>query len=129
MLEKYITTTKLSRFKYLNELSNSKYSISPFGWGELCPRDFETFICGSCLVKPDMSLIKTWPDYFIKDKSYFSFDWSMTNFIDRLDFLLNRKDLIEKISYCGQSLYIKYNSNKDSSDIFTNKFIKLLKKI
>ena len=49
---------------------SSKLSKSPFGWGDICIRDFETFICHSCLVKPDMSLIETWPNYYIKDKSY-----------------------------------------------------------
>lgn len=128
LLKNIANTNKINRKKYFKELSESKLSISPFGWGEICNRDFETFICGSCLIKPDMSLIKTWPDYFIKDLSYFSFNWNLKNFIDRLNFILDRKDLIEKISYYGQNLYIKYNLSKDSAEIFSNRFIKLLKK-
>ena len=41
-------------------------------------------------MKPDMSLIETWPNYYIKDKSYVSFNWNMEDFTDRLNNILNQ---------------------------------------
>ncbi|HKG06462.1 MAG TPA: hypothetical protein VKB19_08390, partial [Pedobacter sp.] len=51
----------VSKARYWKELRNSKLSISPFGWGEICYRDFETFIAGAVLIKPSMSHMVTFP--------------------------------------------------------------------
>jgi hypothetical protein len=49
--------------------------LSPFGWGEVCFRDFEAIISGSLLLKPDMSHLKTWPDVYIPYETYVPLDW------------------------------------------------------
>ena len=127
LLEKYITTTKLSRFKYLNELSNSKYSISPFGWGELCPRDFETFINGVVLIKPDMKTIDTWPNWYIPNKTYLSFDWDLKNFITKLEFALDNYKQFKEIAINAQKRYLYYTQGKESQELFAKKFLELVK--
>lgn len=50
--------------QYNNELVRSRIVLSPFGWGELCFRDFEAVFSGALLMKPDMSHLETWPDVF-----------------------------------------------------------------
>ena len=127
LLEKYITTTKLSRFKYLNELSNSKYSISPFGWGELCPRDFEAFINGVVLIKPDMETIDTWPNWYIPNKTYLSFDWDLKNFITRLEFALGNYKKFKEIAINAQKRYLYYTQGKESQELFAKRFLELVK--
>ena len=127
LLEKYIITTKLSRFKYLNELSNSKYSISPFGWGELCPRDFETFINGAVLIKPDMETIDTWPNWYIPNKTYLSFDWDLKNFITRLEFALGNYKKFKEIAINAQKRYLYYTQGKESQELFAKRFLELVK--
>lgn len=62
-----------ARFNY--ELRNSRITLSPFGWGELCLRDFEAIGSGSLLLKPDMSHVETWPDVFTAFETYVPFDW------------------------------------------------------
>ena len=89
ILKKNIETSKISRIKYLNEIKNSKFVISPFGWGELCPRDYETFLYGSVLIKPNMQTINTWPDWYIPQKTYLPFSWDISNLQNRLDFELH----------------------------------------
>jgi hypothetical protein len=39
---------------YYEEMRSSRISVSPFGYGEICWRDFEAVLMGSLLVKPDM---------------------------------------------------------------------------
>ena len=46
---------------YYQELTSSKICISPFGYGEICWRDFEAVLCGALLVKPDMSSRRNQP--------------------------------------------------------------------
>ena len=41
--------------------------VSPFGFGEITLKDFETFLSGSVLVKPNMSHMETYPNFYIDD--------------------------------------------------------------
>ena len=53
--------------------------LSPFGWGELCLRDYEAVLGGALLLKPDMSHLETWPDVFVPHDTYAPFDWDATD--------------------------------------------------
>jgi hypothetical protein len=65
--------------RYYAELFDSKMVLSPFGWGEVCFRDFEAIIAGSLLLKPDMSHLKTWPDVYIPYETYVPLNWDGTD--------------------------------------------------
>ena len=65
-----INYNRIGRKNYLSELSKSKISVSPFGWGEIAYRDFETFLHKSILLKPSMSHISTWPKLYQENKDY-----------------------------------------------------------
>jgi hypothetical protein len=68
-------TGLVSQDRYYRELSASKMVLSPFGWGEVCFRDFEAIISGALLLKPGMSHMKTWPDVYIPGETYVPLDW------------------------------------------------------
>lgn len=69
---------RVSRRAYLRELSASLMTLSPFGYGEICWRDYEAIACGSLLLKPDMSHVRTEPDIFVPYETYvpLKWDWS-----------------------------------------------------
>lgn len=69
------TTERVSRKKYFMELCSSKVVFSPFGWGEVCFRDYEAIACGSLLVKPDMSHLQTEPNIYIPHETYVPVAW------------------------------------------------------
>ncbi len=71
-----------SQAAYNREVSNSKIVLSPFGWGELCLRDYEAVLGGALLLKPDMSHLETWPDVFLPHETYAPFDWDATDLIE-----------------------------------------------
>jgi len=77
-----INTQKVHRKQYFSELGESKFAVSPFGWGEVCIRDFESILNGCVLVKPDMSHVETWPDIYIDGTTYLSFPWNLEYFGD-----------------------------------------------
>ena len=63
--------TGFTSFKnYYHELNHSTAVISPFGWGEVCFRDFEAVLAGSLLIKPSMGHLRTWPDIYSPECSY-----------------------------------------------------------
>lgn len=71
--------------QYERELAVSKTVVSPFGWGEICYRDFEAMLNGACLIKPDVSHLTTWPDVFVAGKTYLPCNWDLSNFPSVVD--------------------------------------------
>lgn len=71
---------KLGRFAFYRELRNSRIVISPFGWGEICYRDFEAIIAGATLVKPNCEHLETWPDMYLSNDTYLPFSWDFSDF-------------------------------------------------
>jgi len=68
----------LPKWDFVQE-SNSVYAmLSPFGWGEICYRDFEAVLGGAYLIKPDMSHIDTWPNIYL-DGMYRPIDWDISD--------------------------------------------------
>src|SRR5690606_4778495 len=63
-------TGRASAKRYFLELGLSKITLSPFGWGEVCFRDYEAIACGSLLVKPEMAHLETSPDIYIPGETY-----------------------------------------------------------
>lgn len=51
-------------------LCRSKIGISPFGQGELCFRDFEIVQNNALLIKPNISMVKTKPNWLIENETY-----------------------------------------------------------
>lgn len=127
MLKSYTQVSKMSRFKYLKEMSKTRCVISPFGWGELCPRDFEAFIYGSILIKPDMKTISTWPNWYIPNQTYIPFKWDMSNFINQINYAINNYKKLIQIAIKAQEKYFMYTVGKKSEEIFDERFIKLIK--
>ena len=66
-----IKNVKLIELKDTDILKIKKFnfSISPFG-GEICYREFESFLYRCVLIKPNMEHLRTWPDYYIENKTY-----------------------------------------------------------
>ena len=60
---------------YLRELASSRACFSPFGYGEVCWRDYEAVHAGALLVKPDMSHVETTPDIFVPHETYLPIRW------------------------------------------------------
>lgn len=66
---------RVDQAEYYAEMQRSKICVSPFGYGELCWRDFEAILCGCLLVKPDMGHVETAPDIFIPGVTYVPVRW------------------------------------------------------
>ena len=53
-------------------LRDTKVSISPYGMGAICYRDFESIMCGNEIVSPDKSWVYTQPDIYNNDNAAFT---------------------------------------------------------
>ena len=120
------THSKVSKRKYIQEMRSSKLVVSPFGWGEINIRDFECFVSGATLVKPDMSHLDTFPQYYIDGETYISIDWSLNNLADTLDELLENYSRYAHIAECGQNKIQYYAENQGGREEFVDHVSELL---
>jgi Glycosyl transferases group 1 len=74
-----VSDKRLSEDLYYKEMANSKICFSPFGYGEICWRDFEAIICRCLLLKPDVSHLSTCPQIFIPYVTYVPIKWDFSD--------------------------------------------------
>ena len=111
------------RDRYLSELNKTKVSISPFGYGEICYRDFETFISGSLLVKPSMDHLVTFPNLYLPNETYVPISWDLSDLRETLDKIITNYSLYKEIAINGQELYKK---TIDDPDVFINAVYRII---
>ena len=78
---------------------------SPFGWGEIGLRDFEAFIYGATLLKPDVSHMETWPNVFFPGETYQPVAWDFSDLEKNTLGLLSDPKRRQSIAEAGQDLY------------------------
>jgi len=100
-----IETEPISHKEYLKELRSSMISVSPFGYGEICYRDFEIILAGALLFKPSMEHLKTYPDIYVKNKTYVPFEWDFRDFNEKIDDLIDKPDMVKEISSAAMDRY------------------------
>lgn len=118
ILKSYVQTNKLSRSKYLKEMDNCKVTVSPFGFGEITLKDFECFISGSMLLKPDMSHMQTWPNLYIDKQTCLFHSWDLDDVQEKIDWALCHDAERIEISQNGQNNYAKHITDKGAGALF-----------
>jgi len=79
--------------QYYHELKDSKIVLSPFGWGEVCFRDFEAILAGAMLLKPDMSHLISWPNIYIPYETYVPLAWDGSDLLEQTErYLADEKE-------------------------------------
>lgn len=119
------TSKKVPYKEYVREVQNSRVIISPFGWGEICGRDFEAFMHGCTLIKMDMDHMITYPDIYIKNKTYLPIDWDFNNFNDTMEYIMTddgKKKCFEIAKY-GQDIYMSYLTSHEKKLEFADHII------
>ena len=89
---------RVSRKQYFDELFHAKLCFSPFGYGEVCWRDFEAMFTGSLLLKPDMAHLECYPDVFEPYQTYVPLAWDLSDFRWKVDHYLSQTKEREAIA-------------------------------
>lgn len=97
--------SKVSHAEYIAEIRNSRTVISPFGWGEICTRDFEAIAYGATLLKPSVEHMDTFPRWYRAWDTYVPIDWDFEDFDDVLDGIRRRPDEYLRIAENAQTMY------------------------
>jgi hypothetical protein len=99
---------RVSQDVYYQEMLRSRICVSPFGYGEICWRDFEAILCGCVLVKPDMSHVETEPDIFVPDVTYVPVRWDYADLTATLSELLAQPERCERLRTCARDALARY---------------------
>lgn len=91
--------------QYNRESRCVKATLSPFGWGEVCYRDFEAVLNGSLLLKPSMEHLDTWPDIYRPDVTYAPLDWDFGNLMQQVDRYLEDEPLRNEVANNARDAY------------------------
>ena len=127
ILKRHLPTEKLSRSKYFQELINSKIVVSPFGFGEITLKDFEVFITGGLLLKPDMSSVNTYPNFFVNEVTMASHNWDMLDLEEKIDHILNNYSIYQDIAKEGQDRYKYFVASEQGYHDFCNHFQSIIR--
>lgn len=87
--EDHFISGRINSKQYSQELKKVSAVLSPFGYGEICFRDFEAILNGSVLVKPDMSHINTWPNIYLPNETYVPVNWNGNDLIEKVDYIFS----------------------------------------
>ncbi len=118
MLSTYIETGKLSRRHYIEELAQSRIAVSPFGLGEITLRDFEIFMSGALLLKPDMSGIETWPDVFRGGETMAAHRWDLSDLQETIEALIADPAQTAEVAAQGQRVYREHLTGPRAGELF-----------
>lgn len=89
---------RVKRHALFKEMTHSRLCFSPFGYGEVCWRDFESYATGSLLLKPNMDHLKVYgDDFFIPDETYISLNWDLSDFIEKAEYYHQNTEARERI--------------------------------
>lgn len=102
--------------EYYNRMLNSKIILAPFGFGEIAPRDLETAMFGSILIKPDMSHIDTVPNLYIPYQTYVPCKHDFSDLNEKIEYVLSDFDNLQKF-------YVENMRNKYKEMYDLNKLV------
>lgn len=60
----------MSYKQYTREMLRSKCVLCPWGWGESTHRDYEAWMLGAVVVKPNTDYVESWPDVYRAGETY-----------------------------------------------------------
>ena len=98
---------RVSQQEYYDEMLRARMTVSPFGYGELCWRDFEAILCGSVLVKQDMLHIETWPNLFVPHETYVPVAWDFSNLGEACAPYLDDRAACERIAHNARKMLLQ----------------------
>ncbi|MEO5368442.1 MAG: glycosyltransferase [Magnetococcus sp. DMHC-1] len=126
-LARYRGVGRLSRPDFLREMAESRLVVSPFGWGEIAYRDYETFLCGAVLLKPDMSHMETWPDYYQNGTTMVAHRWDLADLDEQITTILANPAHFTEVARQGQETYRRYLLGPEACQLFCERFVALVR--
>ncbi len=103
--------------QYRDLLIKSKATLSPWGYGEACYRDFEAIYYGSILIKPDSSHVIGKQDIYQNNKYYISCKIDFSDLQEKVDYIRNNWEQLKEMRISAREyLFSFYDIKKQALD-------------
>ena len=99
-----VPNRSMSRRDYLNMVFQSKIIVSPWGYGEVCYRDFEAILAGCVLIKPRTDFVRTVDNILASGGTYLPCEIDASDLEEKI-----RMALVDKMYASGE----RQNHNRD----------------
>lgn len=103
--------TRCSPRRYYADLYLSRIVFSPFGWGEICFRDYEAVCAGALLIKPNMDHLETEPDVFVDGETYVGIQWDCADLAEKCRYYLRHPREARRIARNARQVMDDYFRN------------------
>lgn len=114
---------RVKKKQFLQELQACKIGISPFGWGEVCYRDFELARYGSLLIKASMDHMDTFPNMYLDGETYVKLKWDMSDLEEKLTDIRKNYHAYTPII---KNAYQRFMTYQNDGSLFINHFKQLV---
>ena len=106
---------RVSAQEYYTKMFESKIIMAPLGYGEMAPRDIESAVFGSVLIKPDMSYINSKPFIYEDEETYIACKYDWSDLREKVDYVLsNYREIRNKLVW---NMRNKFRKEYDSINI------------
>lgn len=102
------STAKVTFSEYYREMAQSRIFVSPSGWCEYTPKDYEALYFGALLLKPSLEHIKTEPDVCLPGETYVPLDWDMSDMLQKCRYYLEHEEERRGIADTGREALVSY---------------------
>jgi len=116
---------KVGFSEYYREMARSKIFVSPSGWCEYTPKDYEAMYFNTLLIKPSVEHIDTHPDILFPYETYVPVDWDLSDLSEKCQFYINNPKERERITQNARQAFVKYFEQ----DEFVDKLDDILRKL
>lgn len=83
---------RYSQQEYYERMVSCKVILAPFGYGEMAPRDLESAMFGSVLLKPNMSHLQSIPNIYVENETYIPCKWDYSDIYEKVEYILTNYD-------------------------------------
>jgi hypothetical protein len=107
---RYMAATGFLPWSISNSLQKlSKVTVSPYGMGEFCYRDYEAIFNLSVIIKPDVSHVKTLIDYFEPYVNYIPCKNDYSDIKEKINLVISDENLrANLVESAYNQFYLKY---------------------
>lgn len=116
----YCKTGVVPYNQYWQEMHKAFATLSLFGFGEVCFRDFEAVIFGSLLLKPSMEHVVTHPNIYIPYETYIPLKWDGSDLNEVMEKILMKPMEYYDVVINARKVYLQYleSLNENMNNIF-----------
>jgi len=116
---------KVGFSEYYREMARSKIFVSPSGWCEYTPKDYEAMYFGSLLIKPSVEHIDTHPDILFPNETYVPVKWDLSDLKEKCQYYLEHPEERQRIAENARRAYVGYFEQA----VFLDKMEEILNKL